>query len=777
MQTSNTDKQNKGEQNILSDIWYRYFPYWPLFIVLLIFAVTGTWFYLRQTVPLYESAATILIKDEKRGLDDSKMLASLDLLSTKKIIENETEVLRSRSLMSQVVKKLSLYAPVFREGRLVSPSAYVSSPIKIEALTPDLLPAVNKIYFSFDAANRQVDIQGKRYKMDEWVQTPYGALRFLPNKYVYLPLPGRMYFSLAPPATIAPSLTKRVEVSAASKVSTVIYLTIKDEVPQRGEDILNELVRVYDTATIVDKNSLAANTLAFVEDRLSYVSHQLDSIEYKVQQYKSNKGAVDISTQGKMFLQNVGENDQKLGEINMQLAALSQVEGYVLSKDNKAGIVPSTLGIRDEMLSQLLDKLYSSELEYEKLRKTTPENNPLMVSLSDQINKIKPGIMENINTRRAGLEASKANLYSTNGSYTTILQGIPKKERELLEISRSQSIMSGLYTFLLQKREEAALSHSSTVADSRIIDKAASSPFPVSPNKKLFYLVAAMGAFILSVVFLGAKEIFNPTILFRREIENFTSSPILGEIAFEKLKDPIVIGKPENRFIAEQFRRLRAALPHIGISAKRKKIMVTSTISGEGKSFVSLNLALSLAMADKKVVLVEFDLSNPTLSDKLVQYHEKGLSEYLQGEAEPEEIIRRTEANENLFFISSGKLPANPSELIMGERTSDILSYLDGIFDYVIIDTAPAGPSSDAYTLSPLCDVTLYIIRHKYTPRIVVQRMDENNKITNLKNIAIIFNGIRSRGFRKNNYGYGYGYGYGHNYYAARESKYAKATR
>ena len=773
MQVSYNDKNKKSEQNILSEVWYRYSPYWPLFVILLGVSITGAWFYLRHTVPLYESTATILIKDEKRGLDDSKMLESLDLLATKKIIENETEVLRSRSLMNKVIKQLSLYAPVYREGRLVNPSAYTSSPVRIEAQYPDLLQPSGKIYFTYDSAARQMDIQGKKYALDEWSATPYGVLRFLPNKYPYMPLPGKMYFLLVPPTLIAPTLAKTVEVSAASKLSTVVYLSIKDESPQRGEDILNELVRAYDTATIIDKSTLAANTLAFVEERLSYVLHELDSVEYRTQQYKSNKNAVDVGIQGKMYLQNVSDNDQKLSEISMQLAALGQIENYVSSRDNKGIVVPATLGIHDDLLTQMLDKLYSAQLEYERLRKTTPENNPMMVALSDQINRIKPGILENIHSRREGLEASKSNLHSTNDGYSSQLQNIPKKERELLEISRSQSIMSGLYTFLLQKREEAALSHSSTVADSRTIDPASSSPAPVSPNKKLFYLIAAAGAFVMAFLILGIKDIFSRTILFRREIESYTSFPILGEIMFRKAKDPIVIGKTENSFITEQFRRLRAALPQAGISGKRKKILVTSTISGEGKSFISVNLALSLAMTGKKVVLAEFDLINPTLSDKLNQYHEKGMSEYLSGEADPEEIIRRTDVNPNLFFIPAGRLPGHPSELIMNERAKEIITYLENIFDYVIIDTAPAGPSSDAYTLSPFCDISLYIIRHKFTPRIVVQRMDENNKITNLRNIAIIFNAVRSRGFRKNNFGYGFGYGYEHNYYAVKEGKYA----
>jgi tyrosine-protein kinase Etk/Wzc len=759
-------KPAEGNDNLFSKLWFRYFPYWELFVVLLWVSLISAWLYLKYKVPVYESTTTILIKDEKKGLDDSKMLESLNLLATKKIIENEIEVLRSRSLMHEVVNKLHLYAPVFEEGRWAPKSAYNSSPVKILHSDPDLLEQTGKIYFTIDSTGQQIIVGKESFPLNQWVNTPYGMLKFAENATVTDFRNRRFYFSLINPRQLTQALTGSLNIVPASKLSTVLYLKIRDQVPERGEDILDELVLAYNKAAINDKNSLAVNTLSFVEERLNFVAHDLDSIEREIQSYKSRKGAIDIGAQGRLFLQNVSDNDQKLGEVNMQLAVLDQIEAYLVSKDKQGGIVPSTLGINDPMLTKLLDKLYTFELEYERLRKTTAENNPLLVSISDQIAKIEPGIMENIQSRRRSLEAGKQNLYSTNGMYASLLQGIPQKERELVDISREQSIKNDIYTFLLQKREEAALSHSSTVADSRIVDKAESTLSPVSPNKKLYYIIAVLAGFFAGIGIITIRELFNKKILFRQEIENFTSIPIIGELVQEKLESNIVIGEGKSSFLSEQFRRLRAVLPHLGVSGMRHKILITSTISGEGKSFVAVNLALSLALIGKKVVLLECDLVNPTLGQKLGQYQEKGMGDYLMEQAEPEEIIKRSRINENLFFVSAGKLPFNPSELIMGKKTQDLLQYLDDVFEYVIIDTAPTGPSSDAYILSHYCDATLYIIRHKYTPKILVQRLDDNNKVTRLKNTAIIFNGIRSRGFQKDNYGFGYGYGYSHNYVA-----------
>ncbi|MGZ8549556.1 MAG: GumC family protein, partial [Chitinophagaceae bacterium] len=749
MSTSETTQNS--EQNILSQVWSRYFPYWPLFVALVVVCGAAAWIYLKMKAPLYEATASILIKDEKKGSDDSKMIESLNLISTKKIVENEIEVLKSRSLMGEVVENLGLYAPVFKDGKWIDHSAYSLTPVKIDVKDPEHLQEAKKLYFNWHAKDSLVVINGHRYPAGQWVATPYGELKFTPTGHSYTGHQ-KLYFSLLNPKKVTLGLAQSLEIST-SKLSSVISISLKDEVPARGEAILNHLIKAYNNAAVRDKNYLASNTLAFVEYRLALVGRGLDSIERRLEEYKSRKGAVDISSQGQLFLQNVSANDQKVGDVNVQLAALDQVEKYVQSKDNRGGIVPSSLGIADPLLSQLLTKLYDAELQFEKLKKTTAENNPMLVSITDQIEKIKPSIQENIQSQRRSLLASKSNLYATNNSYSSLLQTIPKKERDLVEISREQAIQSNIYSFLLQKREEAALSNSSTVADNRVVDAAESTLVPVSPNKKMIYLVAFVMALGLGIAVVSGKEILSRNILYRSEIEAMTTFPVIGEISYQKAKDPVVMVDGSNSFIAQQFRKLRASLPFMGIGAKRKKILVTSSIAGEGKSFTVANLGLSLALTGKKVVVVELDLTNPTLSSKLGIGEEKGVSGYLNGELEPEEIIKRTEVNSNLFIISAGTLPHNPSELILSERLPELLSYLEKLFDYILIDTAPVAALADAYAIAPYCDATLYIVRHAHTPKVIVQRLEASNKVNALKNVAIIFNGVRSRGFTSDSYG------------------------
>jgi tyrosine-protein kinase Etk/Wzc len=747
-------------ENILQKIRSKYLPYWPVFLLLLVLCCGGAWLYQRFKVPLYESSATLIVKDEKRGTEDAKIIESLNNLSGKKLIENEIEVIKSRSLLRHVASELNLFSPVYQKAKWKDRSAYVSSPIKVMVLSPDSIKETPKVDFTYNKAGSTVTVGDSSYPLNKWVRTRWGNLRFEVNNPLY-DSAGKFYFALVHPKRVTQNLINTIDVNALSKMSSVVTLKTRDEVPERSEDILNRLIAAYNKAALTDKNTLTANTLKFLDERLTAVSDDLRNIEQRMQKYRADKGAIDISSQGQLFLKNVSDNDQKLSDVNMKLAVLDQVEQYVNSKNNNGGLVPSTLGISDTFLTGLLDNLYETELEYEKLKRTTGENNPMAASVADKIEKIKPSILENIRNQRKTLEASKKNLYTTNKDYTTVLQGLPQQERDLVEISREQNIKSTIYSFLLQKREETALSNSSSVVDSKIVDKAESSLDPVSSGKLILYLLAAALAFALGNIYVYLKESLNNKILFRQEIESMSSFPVIGEIIQQKSREPLVLKENTRSFISEQFRMIRNSLPYLGIGSKGgKKILVTSTVSGDGKSFVCANLGLSLAMTGKRVVLVEFDLSNPTLSSKLNMENTRGVTEYLTGEADANEVIAKVEANPNLYFISAGDIPENPADLILSDRTNALLNYLDQWFDYVIIDSAPVGLLSDGYVLSEKCDATLFVVRHGHTPKKMLKRIEENNRINELKNVALVFNGVRSRGFSKNGYGQGYGYGY-----------------
>jgi tyrosine-protein kinase Etk/Wzc len=787
----------KSEKNFayLAINWYL--PYWPLFLILIVFGLGGAWAYLNfYAVPVYESNATIMVKDEKKGVDERGVLEALQIYPTKNIAENEIEVIHSRKLMEQVVEQLLLYAPIseapdLSQGKINATSAYVSSPVSIVAKNPDELKgtgdtdlAISVNYYSgkelktlpkgYNDKIKEVIINNRKYPLRIWCTTPWGKLKFVPNERQTTTALGPLVFALNKPKDVAPGIIANLGLKSANKLSTTINLTIRDEIPQRGEDILNKLLIAYNRLSIEEKKGAAANTLEFIELRLAKVEGELDSIENLVQTYRTDKGVVDLGEQGKMYLENVGSNDRKMADLSMQLAALDEMESYVSSKSDKGDLLPATSGITDPVLEDMMQKLYNKKVEYGTLLKTTAENNPYAIAVAKEIEQLRPLVLDKLRNYRLSMDAGKRNLASINNGYNSQLRTIPQKERELTNISREQLIKKGIYSYLLEKREQTALASSSANSDSKIIDLATSTAAPVSPKKLLIYFAVLAVAGGLGIGIVSLKEMMNKKILFRSEIESLTSVPVIAEISVNKDKESLLNSNSKVSIVAEQFRHLRAA---IGLFGRKKdlnikRILITSSIPSEGKTYISTNLATSLALGGNKVVLVDLDIRKPRTSAIMGIDQQAGVAEFLEGLKIPEEIVTATEVK-NLFVVSAGRSEENSRELILSGKLDILIAYLTTTFDYIILDASPIDPVSDSYTFSEFCDITLFVIRHNRTPKTMVQILDNNSKFKALKNPRIVFNGIRSRGILKGMYGYSYGYGY-ENVYRDRESKRSK---
>ncbi|WP_316809992.1 polysaccharide biosynthesis tyrosine autokinase [Pedobacter heparinus] len=755
--------EQRAKSEPMGNMIFKLLPYWPLFLGLFIVSIIGAWIYLQFTAPLYEANARILI-NEKKGGDEMRSSEPMETFNPKKTVDNEREVIISAPVLQKVVYDLALYAPVLTHKQLTTKSLYKNSPVRIIVKNP--LEIVEKERIDFFYTPSGITIADKKYPLNKWVKTDYGTLMFKKNNVLLNVPDGDFSFSLISPKKAATAIAEKLKVTEANKLSTILNVSFLDEEPKRAEDVLNDILKVYGSFEIDEQNRLAANTQEFIGQRLASVENELIAIESKLQNYRSTRGAVDVGAQGKLYLENVSTNDQKVGEINMQLSVLNQIEKYVGSKDLTGGIVPSTVGISDPGLTQMVKDIYELQLNTESLRKTTGENNPMVVSYKDQIAKIKPQIMQNLQNQRQSLTASRNNLSATTNNYSSALQAMPETERNLVDINRQQQIKSGIYTFLLQKKEETALSYITTGSGSKVVNPAESSEFPVSPKRKMIYLAALFGAGIAGIGFVSLKEGMRRNIMFQRDIEELTLLPVIGEITANASNKYLVMGSKQRTLIAEQFRSLRTTLHYLGVNAIRKKIMVTSAISGEGKSFIASNLAITLAMTGKRVALLDFDLNNPSIHRKFNIKQTAGISDYLQGKADTQDIINASAEHANLSILLTGALPEDPAELIMNGKAEELMTYLDAEFDYIILDVPPVGPVSDAYILAPLCDATLFVVRHSYTPKAFVERIDENIKLNNLPNPAIVFNAVAPRGFGKNNYGYGYGSGmvYGGNY-------------
>ncbi|MDP4212589.1 MAG: polysaccharide biosynthesis tyrosine autokinase [Bacteroidota bacterium] len=759
------EKENNGFQQLLT----KYLPYWPLFIFLLIVSGAGLYFYLKFTPPIYETKASVLIKDETKGQEDSKMEEVLNVFGTKKIVENELEIFHSNSLISSVVKTLGLYAPMYEEKGwrgLGTTSAYLTSPITVTVPNPNEIDEARNIYFNFSKADSTVQIAGEKYPLDKWVNTAWGPLRFTANPHYYPNTKKthesvKYYFNLISLDHATNDILGNLMVTAASKQSSIINLSIKDPVAQKSESIISEIVLAYNKASADRKSGVALKTLKFIEDRLKNASKELDSVENSIQKYKDATGVVDISEQSKLYLSSIESNDKQLSNLNLQLSALDEVEKYVKAKNNNGNIVPSTFNINDPSLSKLLNDLSTAEAQYERLKRTTAENNPIMLSLQEEINRIRPNILENINSQRRNIEAGKTTLLESKDRYSAMLNSVPQKERQLVEVSRQHNIKNDIYSFLLQKKEETAYSITSILPDCYIVSNPTTSGDPVSPKKLFLVLLALMAPVTIGILMISLKDIFNGKILYRADIEKLTTFPIIGELIHEKLKKPIVTENAERSFIIEQFRLIRTSLKHQGNPPGNiKRILVSSSIKGDGKSFVSANLAISIGRSGKKVALLELDLHQPTLSEIFEVPKCDGITDYLLGKVKADEIIVPTSKHENVYLIPAGYLVDEPSELLIPDKLEALFKVLDAQFDFLVIDTAPLKVLSDGLTIAPLCNLLLYVIRHNHTPKSHIELLSKDLDAYDIKNVAIIFNDVKNRGIGKYSYGYGYGYGY-----------------
>jgi tyrosine-protein kinase Etk/Wzc len=423
-------------------------------------------------------------------------------------------------------------------------------------------------------------------------------------------------------------------------------------------------------------------------------------------------------------------------------------------QDSSSSIVPATLGVDDLVLSQLLKQLQQTESEYQKLRKTTGENNPALSSLTNEISRTRRNILENIQNQRENLEASRTNLALTKSKYVAALQRIPIQERELLEISRQQATKKNVYSLLLEKREETALSYTPANLNTRVVELAEASIYPVSPRPLLAYFAALVLSFVCGVTFVIGKGLLSRKVTSRTQIADATDAPIVAEISRIKGQQVQTFTALADPRLVEQFRQLRVSLGLYGKTINKQKVLVTSSIPGEGKSFVSANLAYTLAKSGKKVALLDLDLRKPSVSQLFEKFGEKGITDYLTGDVALSDIIKRTQYD-HLCVVPAGTLTGDYTDFLLDGALDSIFSKLSSMFDYIIIDSPPLDLVTDGYLLSDYCDISLLVIRRNFTPKAVMEEFSHSNKETALHKLVIVFNAVRHSNMSNGAYGKG----------------------
>jgi tyrosine-protein kinase Etk/Wzc len=747
----------------------KYLYHWPLYVIGLAITMSVAVCYILTANPVYSVTASIIINDEKKLPDEKEKLEEIDNSNTPKLAENEVEVLKSRNLISQVVNDLALWTTYEKKSGLRMQDLYKESPVTFKLLQGK--DSINGQFFDIIIKDKnsffikKSNGEFKKFSFNDVLDNSFGQWKLQPTKTLQKYIGAEIMIVLGNQEKVAERYQKAIDVNMPNKLAPTIELSLQDNVEQRAKDVLNHLIALYDQTTINDRNQTTEKTIAFIDKRINDLVSELNNSENTIQGFRSSKGLTNISSQAQVYLQNVQVNDAKLNEVNVQLKVIDDIERYINSPQSSQN-VPATIGlITDISLNHLVENLSQLQLQREKMLASTPETNPVFESVNRQIRTVKQAIKESIQNIKSSLLATKDELEKFNAQFESSIRNIPGQERELMDKTRQQSIKENLYVYLLQKREEVSLNYASIKSDARVVDYAYANGAQ-SIQKVLVGGVAFLLGLLLPSGFIYSRNRLNNRVVSRAEIEKATGLPVFGELSYAKTASPIIVFDKDNIVVGEEFRTLRTNLHFLKDKAAKGVVtLITSSISAEGKSFVSANLGVVLAVSGKKTIILELDLRKPKISAifNLSPSH-PGLSSYVVDQLPLTEIIQNSNIHPNLDILGSGPLPSDPSELLGMNEIDSLINILRLDYDYIIIDTAPISLVTDAKILSRLSDITLYVIRQAFTYKSLLRFIRDLSKDEQFLKMKIIFNGIQKGR-------YGYGYSYGNQYYQTAKTR------
>ncbi|WP_209329562.1 GumC family protein [Lunatimonas salinarum] len=762
----------RTDKNNLKQALQRYLKYWYLYVLGVLTMVGMASLYFMYAVPQYPASTTILINVSNRGGDFSQnaIYSDLENYQSVKLVENESEVLNSASLMNLVMNELDFRVLLYRKDNAFRRLEVYGSqvPLNVTLHEYDSTAFYYKELetdFEFNVINDDtfelVGSQGNgdRFVYGDTIRKPFGA--FTIEKTPYFDPSAELSIVFDNPYAIMWRYLGRLEVFVVNKLASVIRISITDPVPQKAALVLDKLVEVYNREAVRNKNLTAITTLEFIDEQLADVTQELRQIEAMEEQYKRENKITQLSANAIQYSQNAENFRNQLSSYNIRLEVLKSIENYILAQSGDFQAVPSTMDIQDPTLLSLVENYNELQRERERMLRTAQPGSPLVQNLTEQISSVRTGLLDNLRNIKANLEISRDNLLARVNQLDFQSSRVPEIERQLVEITREKVNKQEHYTYLVEKREEAALSlAATTVSNSRIIDRAIAGNEPSKPNKLLISIFAVALGFLIPFGYVIAKYQLNDKIISRDDVQSRTSRGILGEIVHKKDKEAKVIGSSKRTALAEQFRLIRTNIQFALPTHDKKVIMITSGIPGEGKSFIALNLAISFALTGKKVAICEFDLRKPALLRSINLEAEYGLTDYI---LDPNVKLSTIASNDpsiskNLTFYGCGSIPENPSEIMLDPRVGKLIEILKEENDIVVLDTAPVGQVADAYPLSNFVDLTLFVMRYNYTPFSMIELLNEDYKDRKLKNPMIVLNDAKD--IVNSSYRYGYKYGY-----------------
>ncbi|WP_036678439.1 GumC family protein [Daejeonella oryzae] len=746
-----------------------YLKYWYIFLACITLSLTAAYFYLKTKTPAYNISSTLFIEVDKKGegVMQGTAFSDLDMFTTTVTVDNEIEALRSRALLQKVLTQLNMGTSYFVEGTFKRSELYGSElPFQVQILNVNSL-GYQKEYSIKPLSDSSFELSDgdnvKSYRFGDLIKTPEYSIKVVKDSSFTKDFEP-VFIQFKNLSKLAEQYSKtKLQIAPISQESNTIVLSLVDPIPQRGVDVLSKLIETYNLENINHKNKLALNTIQFIDNRLKYLGGDLSSAGQDVEKYKQENMVTDVGSDAQQNLQLAGEYSQQLNAVTVQKSVVESLEKYVNSPASRYELVPSTLGLSDATLNDLTEKYNNLQIERQRLLRTAQPDNPLVININEQLSGLKSNISENLKNIKRGLTITQNNLSSNTSKFESRIRTAPTLERGLSERNREQGVKEGLYNYLLQKREETALSLSATLPTSRVVDEPAADSGPVSPKVSFIYLIAFLLGLAIPASGIFVKDLLNTKVQNLEDVEHISGALILGELSHKDNDGSMVINKSSRTTISELFRYIRSNLNYMTDNKANKVMLITSSMKGEGKTFFSVNLGATLSLVDKKVVLLEFDLRKPDLLNNLNIKHSEGITNYLNSEVSLDDIIQPSNYQPNLSVIGCGPIPENPAELLMSAKMPEFFEQLRERFDYIIIDTSPVGQVADAFSLAPYVDSSIYLVRYNYTDKAqlnILKDIFDNNK---LKNPMVVLNDSKGDNFK----GYGYG-GYG---YATSEKK------
>ena len=790
-ETDFNEAQESKEENIdVKELLFKYLIHWPWFVGAVVACLIAAWVYLYMSTPVYNISATVLIKDDKKG-GSAGMLSGLEslgldgMISSSQNIDNEIEVLRSKTIVKEVVEDLGLYISYADEDEFPSRNMYKTSPVQV-SLTPqeaDLLeePMIVKMALqpqgSMDVTVKIDDDEYQKHfeKLPAVFPTDKGTLAFFLTPDSVLSskktleettdlekTTRNITATINKPLTVAKWCCKNMTIEPTSKTTSVAVISLKNSNVQRGKDFINKLLEMYNINTNNDKNEVAQKTAEFINERISIISKELGSTEKDLESFKRGAGITDLTSDAQIALTGSAEYEKKRVENQTQINLLQDLQKYMQNEGYE--VLPSNIGLQDVNLAAAINRYNDVLVERKRLLRTSTENNPTIINLDTSISAMKENVQVSLDRVLRGLFITKADLDREANRYSRRISEAPGQEREFVSIARQQEIKAGLYLMLLQKREENAITLAATANNAKIIDDAIADEAPVSPKGKMIYLIALVLGVGIPVGVIYLLELTKFKIEGRSDVEKLTCVPIVGDIPLtDEKQGAIAVFENQNNLMSETFRNVRTNLQFM-LGNGKKVILVTSTVSGEGKSFISGNLAISLSLLGKKVVIVGLDIRKPGLNKVFnISKREQGITQYL---ANPEknlmDLVQLSDVSKNLYILPGGTVPPNPTELLARDGLDKAIETLKKNFEYVILDTAPVGMVTDTLLIGRVADLSVYVCRADYTRKneyTLINELIDGNKLPNL---CTVVNGLD---LKKRKYGYYYGYGKYGKYY------------